>query len=1493
MKHKIYQFSAWYSNSLLTLMIGVLCMGTFCSNAQVGNITVPITSGGTGVNAIEYDNSYVYIGGSFTLVSKNSNLVAKVSTTSDVYDACLPQVRAPFTGAVYAIVADGSGGWYIGGDFTSINGTTRNNLAHLLSTGALDANFNPNVNSIVYCMALSGGNLYIGGSFTNVGGFSRTYLARIVTSTGFVDNTWNPSLDGNVLTMALDGTSLYVGGAFNTAGGSSRNRIAKFNTTNTTVDTWNPSTTQNVNALVVDASYVYIGGQFTTIGGQSRNYLARSNKTTGAIDVTWNPNMNGFVYALAMDGTALYAGGAFTTVAGGTARGRLAKYSLTDGSLNSWNPNASGGNVLGLASDGSNVYAIGAFTSVGGQSQNYVAKIDNSTGSLVTSWNPYPNASGNCITVNGTDVMLGGTFTGINSKPRNNLARFNINTNQIDENWNPNANSLVRDIVINGNDIYVGGDFTTVGGQSRNSLAKLNNVNGNADASWNPNVTGGLVRTLLIDGTDMYIGGIFTNVTASARDGLAKLTLSSGALSSWNPNGPGNVNTLLINGSDLYVGGSFSSANIGGVTRSYIARVDKNTAVGSAWNANADNVVEKLFLNGSFIYVAGNFTSIGGAASCKNIARFNSSTGVIDNTWTPNNAGSDGYITALLVDGTDVYVGGPFSTMAGTARLGIARFNTTGNTLDATWNPGNSSSFTNDIKKINGDLYMGGQFATMGGYVSPQLARIGTRAGVTKTWLGISNTNWATACNWYPNGVPVSTDVVTVPAGTTYSPDLFNGTFAANTLYLDAGVTLSSNTGTLTLSAGFVNNATVTAATSTSGQIILGGTSAQQISGIGVIANLNLNNSNGATIASGSTTVTGTLSITSGTLTTNGLLTIRSDASGTGRIAQLTGTPISGNVTIERYIPAKAARKWSFLACPVNGNTIRNGWQDDIFITGAGTGTYVCGDGSAGSWYNSNGFDHTITRAPSMWTYNSVQVNGSRWVSVPNTTATNLTPGTGYRLNVRGSRGINNINCANQLYNANPPGPAATTLSVTGTIRQGSVTVPVFGRTAYNASGGSGNAYTLIGNPYASEVSLQAFYTTNSSIITSSFWFYTPLNVYNLYSTYNAATQQALDFPTGYTNGNVSNVIIASGQAFMVERNSSTNTNVTFNEAHKSTTATNGNAFYRSSSIITDKVKISLGDVSNSDMSSSVYINFLNDIQASNTDIGMLDSYSFNTENTFYLASLKDSNVLAIQTKSAFSGNDTVNIVFKANTGNYKLGFSEYDQFITATEIKLIDNFTGTITDVRQNPEYSFSVTSDNNSYGSSRFRVVFRSATLPISGIALNGTSRQEGVQLNWTVLTETDMNGYVAERSSDGRTFTAIGQVKATGNNNSNHNYTYLDTKPLSNTSYYRIRAIGNNGEIKYSSIIKIQQGKTWSIQLYPNPVKDQLYITMTNTGSDEVYTFRIINAYGQEVLRSNGKALSGKLSVNVSTLTQGIYQLQVFNKAGEVITEKFIRR
>jgi hypothetical protein len=232
------------------------------------------------VNAIAQDaNGNTYLGGAFSNVRTETGSggalggYVAASPYGGAVDHSMPAVIG---GDVRASAADGNGGWYIGGAFTSVGAVTRNGLAHILSNGSVDA-WNPNPNGTVYAMLISGTTMYVGGAFTTFGGANgttRNRLAAFDLSASPLSNTptsFDPNLNGTVNALAASTSSgvtkLIAGGAFTTvAGSTTRNRAAAWLASDGTLDSLlNPDLDGEVYALYAGGSSVYLGGAFTHV----------------------------------------------------------------------------------------------------------------------------------------------------------------------------------------------------------------------------------------------------------------------------------------------------------------------------------------------------------------------------------------------------------------------------------------------------------------------------------------------------------------------------------------------------------------------------------------------------------------------------------------------------------------------------------------------------------------------------------------------------------------------------------------------------------------------------------------------------------------------------------------------------------------------------------------------------------------------------------------------------------------------------------------------------------------------------------------------------------------------------------------------------------------------------------------------------------------------------------------------------------------------------
>lgn len=438
--------------------------------------------------------------------------VVQGATSSDL--AALKQ-QYQVTGSLKQAIADGAGGYYIGGSFHSVNGVRRNNIAHVLPNIGVDMEWNPDANGAVDSLILQGNTLFVTGQFTQISGRKRVGLAALNATSGQATG-WNPNSNGTVWAIAVSGATVFVGGTFTNIGSLPRANLAALDANTGLATGWNPGANNNVYALAVRGNTVYVGGQFTRIGGLNRNYLAAVDATTGIV-TGWNPNPSDFIEDLALRGNRLYA--------------------------------------------------VGWFTTIGGQSRNYIAELDSAT-AQATAWNPNASRFVENIAVNGTTIYVGGGFTSIGGAARNYIAALDATTGMAKP-WNPNSNNLVFTVAVAGNTVFAGGDFTSMGGQPRNRIAAIDATTGQA-TSWNPNATA-IIRIIGVHGNRVYVGGDFTQLGGQARNRFAAFDISSGQLTGWNPNPNSWVEAIAFSDTLVYAGGDFS--NIGGQVRNRVAAV--------------------------------------------------------------------------------------------------------------------------------------------------------------------------------------------------------------------------------------------------------------------------------------------------------------------------------------------------------------------------------------------------------------------------------------------------------------------------------------------------------------------------------------------------------------------------------------------------------------------------------------------------------------------------------------------------------------------------------------------------------------------------------------------------------------------------------------------------------------------------------------------------------------------------------------------------------
>jgi hypothetical protein len=688
---------------LFLLSVMYMIGGSFSAIAQCEPTFRPDTTQfvyNGAVNASTRSGNTLFVGGAFTMVGKYTGGFARVNVNTGSVAGMSQMPRV--TGTVSAIVQDGSGGWYVAGTFTNINGEVRNNIAQINSAGQLTL-WNPNANGAVHTMLVIGNTLYIGGAFTTISGQTRNRMAAYDMTTGNLLG-WNPNVaSGTVWTICEGGGYIYAGGSFTTVGGQARLNAVGINPASGTVMPWNPGTNAGgiIYKMVSDGTVVYVGGSFTTVAGAARTNAAAISIATSTTN-NWSPNPNGIVRDILLNGSTIYIAGNFTT-AGSLSRRAVAEVDATIGNATSFTLaiNA-GGLATAIKKIGSTIY-VGGTIVVTATTQANLLKANATTGSIQT-WDANANGNVNVLEVVGDNLYAGGAMTAI-SKRRDRLAAIDIIGDTVLP-WRCDANSNVYALVNDGTNVYAGGLFTTIGGVSRQRLAAIDIASAGV-TSWIASANG-TVTALALQGTSLYASGSFSSINSTTRNFLAQISTVNAAVGTMNLSLNGSVNAIFISGGNLYIGGNFTSS--GSQVRNRIASATLATGNLTSWNPGADGTVTTFAAKDNFIYAGGSFTNIGGQLRPR-LAALDVTSGLAS-AWTPypNNP-----VNSLAIDASKIYVGGAFTNIGGQLRDNLAAVDL-GTGLATAWNP-DPSAIINHIAIYDGRMLAGGAYANMGGNV--------------------------------------------------------------------------------------------------------------------------------------------------------------------------------------------------------------------------------------------------------------------------------------------------------------------------------------------------------------------------------------------------------------------------------------------------------------------------------------------------------------------------------------------------------------------------------------------------------------------------------------------------------------------------------------------------------------------------------------------------------------------------------------------------------
>ena len=850
--------------------------------------------------------------------------------------------------------------------------------------------------------------------------------------------------------------------------------------------------------------------------------------------------------------------------------------------------------------------------------------------------------------------------------------------------------------------------------------------------------------------------------------------------------------------------------------------------------------------------------------------------------------------------GSDIF-NASFSVTGGTALIG--------GSIQTTNTSGATSSFT-VIPTTTATLQLGGAAALSG------LSSLGTNV------ITFNNPGTTIEYSGAAQNVYTDANITGLPAGVGYTSIKFSGT----------GVKTASP-GNLNISGDFTNTLANDAGDYvdlSSPAVNFNGANQNLAGGSGngtTLYNVNFSGSGTKTINSGNFYVASSGILAMGgtaTLAAGGFLTLNSDATGCAAIAPITsGTPISGNVNVQRYI--SGIRGYRLLSSPVYTGTDGNGNNvyslsnliNNLYVTGSGAGFPYGGNPTL--YLYDEGF------VPQFTTFLNSNFIGVATLPAGNTPAYSLNAngaglagtytvpvGNGYDCFFRGNLLTQTAAALTTPAAAGTfPTESAATTTITGTLNQGQITFKDWYSPLSPNLGSASQLFNLVGNPYPSAIDLN----TMQSASTTTGIYATALSggngitsfIYELIPTGTYAGQYGVwtvgGTPATATGG--ASQYIASGEGFFVQATGTSK--LIFNESAKAV-STNANSFgvmarRVNAAVITPanenpllRLKMALDTTYAEDAliqfkpaASTKYV--LNEDAPHRAGSGPIHFASRSADSLALTI-----NSMPLQISQTIPLN-----VYAQNDGLYTINMTQPVPLPALYDVWLMDNYKKDSLDIKNNPTYSFDISNaDANSYGTGRFTLVIRqNPALMIHLLNFTATKTSGGSQVVWQTENEQNYSNFTVERSTDnGTTFTVLGGFASTGSGA----YSYLDKYPPIATDQYRLKIEDLNGTISYSPVVTLMYANTSNskdvnqVNVYPNPAADVINLSIVQNTVTASGVFNVVNpAYNIVITNSMGSVIKTATSTrtewndDVSTLLPGVYFVQVVNANDKTVIGK----
>lgn len=183
-------------------------------------------------------------------------------------------------------------------------------------------------------------------------------------------------------------------------------------------------------------------------------------------------------------------------------------------------------------------------------------------------------------------------------------------------------------------------------------------------------------------------------------------------------------------------------------------------------------------------------------------------------------------------------------------------------------------------------------------------------------------------------------------------------------------------------------------------------------------------------------------------------------------------------------------------------------------------------------------------------------------------------------------------------------------------------------------------------------------------------------------------------------------------------------------------------------------------------------------------------------------------------------------------------------------------------------------------------------SGTLPLTLLDFYVTKNDNTATLTWQTSNEINTAYFNVERSIDGKNFTTMGKVSASGNGSLKRDYLFNDNLSAlhSGKIFYRLQMVDNDGKFTHSKIVYItitSDGLKYSI--YPNPAHNYFIVRNDNYTTLADANIIVTDLEGRKLI-SQKFTKNVEQKINITSLSKGLYMVSI-GAPGNMQTRKLL--